>query len=142
MLNLGSGGSSAANTPADSSAAIFGAPFPESSAAAPSTSERSCHVCRPSSRLLRKPPFNPPVTAPTQRSTVASVEVPARPKYLRAAKNQASRTQSETSAVSDYGSLAARVAAVEKKHAELERVQLVLKQSVCELSDRLSQAGL
>jgi len=86
VLNLESGGSSsAANTPADSSAAIVGAPLPKSSAVAASTSERPCCVHRPSNRYLSsmgKPPFKPPVTVPTQRSAEVVVEVPARPKYL------------------------------------------------------------
>jgi len=146
VLNLESGGSSsAANTPADSSVAIVGAPLPKSSAAAASTSERPHRVRRPSNRYLSsmgKPPFKPPVTVPTQRSAEVVVEVPARPKYLQAAKKKASRSQSETSAASDYGSLAARVAALEKKQGELERSQAVLKQSVRELADKLHPLGL
>jgi len=61
VLNLESGrSSSAANTPANSSVAIVGAPLPKSSAMAPSTSERSCHVRCPSNHYLGsmgKPPF-------------------------------------------------------------------------------------
>ena len=118
VLNLESGGSSsAANTPADSLAAIVGAPLPKSSAIAASTSERPCRVRCPSNRYLSsmgKTPFKPPVTVPTQRSAEVVVEVPAHPKYLQAAKKKASHSQSETSAASNYGSLAARVAVLEK----------------------------
>ena len=91
---------------------------------------------------MGKPPFKPPVTVPTQRSAEVVVEVPACPKYLQAAKKKASHSQSETLAASDYGSLAARVAALEKKQGELERSQAVLKQSVRELADKLHPLGL
>jgi len=145
VLNLESGrSSSAANTPADSLAAIVRAPLPESSATAASTSKRPCCVRHPSNRYLSsmgKPPFKPPVNVPTQRSAEVVVEVPAHPKYLQAAKKKASCSQSETSAASDYGSLATRVATLEKKQGELERSQAVLKQSVHELADKLHPLG-
>jgi len=145
VLNLESGrSSSAANTPADSLAAIVGAPLPESSAMAASTSERPRRVCHPSNCYLSsmgKPPFKPPVTVPTQHSAEVVVEVPACPKYLQAAKKKASCSQSETLAASDYGSLAARVAALEKKQGELERSQAELKQSVRELANKLHPLG-
>ena len=146
VLNLEiSGSSSAANTPTDSSVAIVGAPLPKSSATAASTSERPCHVRCPSNHYLSsmgKPPFKPPVTVPTQHSAEVVVEVPAHPKYLQAAKKKASCSQSETLAASNYGSLAARVATLEKKQGELERLQAVLKQSVHELADKLHPLGL
>jgi len=146
VLNLeSSGSSSAANTPADSLAAIVGAPLPKSSAAAPSTSERPCHVYCPSNYYLGsmgKPPFKPPVTVPTQHLAEVVVEVPACPKYLQVAKKKALYSQSKTLAASDYGSLAARVAMLEKKQGELEKLQAVLKQSVHELANKLHPLGL
>ena len=118
-LTLESGGSSAANTPSDNPAAI--SLSPEHSAPSPPIPR-----IRIPRRSPRKSPTKPPMTIPAQNSTEFVVEVPATSKYLKAKDQKASPSHTSASPVSDDGSNAARIAVLERKMEEVEKLKTLV----------------
>ena len=137
---------SSTNTPGSSPATLPQPPLPHRPTLPPSKAPNA--HCTPK-RSTGKSAFKPPVTAPTQHSTTFTVETPATSRHLRATHPQASRSQKNATQASDDGSLAARIAAAERKLDELqagslaariaaaERRQDELENLVCELEHRL-----
>lgn len=116
-LTLESGGSSA-NTPGDSPANLPQVTLPERRAPSPPLALETAGPSNPSQGEYTS---KLPVAALTQRFTGFAVEVPRASKFLKPALRQASRSQSDTLPVSDDGSIAARIAALERRQDELEK---------------------
>lgn len=119
-LTLGSTGSSAGNTPADSSAAAAALPqllLPDRPAAAPSSPPKAKDASKNSAG---KSAFEPLAAAPTQRST-AIVKAPAASNRPKRAHRQAGRPHRQPSPASSDGGNAARIAVLESRQDEVEK---------------------
>jgi hypothetical protein len=126
-LTLESGGSSAADTPADSPSILPQPALPERPAPAPPSSSKTRDTSGKSSP-------KPPAAAPTQLLTGVTVEVPRTSQMLDPTLRQASRSRSDPSPTSDDGNNASRIAVLERRQDQLEnRLQ--------ELDSRLKSLG-
>ena len=117
-LNLDSGRSSAANTSANNPATLPQPPLPEHPAPAPSAAPKTS---RASQRSESQSGSRSPVTALIQHLAGFAVEVSAASQFLQASRRQALRSLSDTSPASKDGSLAARIAAMERRQDTLEK---------------------
>ena len=118
---LESGGSSAVDTPSISPASLPQPSLPEVALPSPPIAP----AARP--RRAGKYPsasgassIDPPVTAPAEHLAVVTVEVPPVSQFLK--PSQPSHSRSDTSQASDGGSNSARIAALEKKVDELQKM--------------------
>ena len=111
---------SSTNTPTGP-AALPQPPLPQRPVLPPS---KAPEAQRTAKRSAGKSAFKRPVTVPTQQSTAFAVEIPATSRHLKPTHPQASRSQKGPSAsqTGDDGSLAARVAAAERRQDELEKL--------------------
>ena len=120
VLTLDSGMSSAADTPAKSPTTVPQHPSP-----APSTAPKAAGKSAP----------KPPVTTPTHHSAGFVVEVPSASQFLRAAHRQPLHSHSNASPARNDGSLATRIAAVEKRQEKLEKWLHDIKNRLNQLED-------
>jgi hypothetical protein len=115
------------NAPANSSATLPQPPLFQRPALPPS---KAPDTHRTPKRSAGNSAIKAPVTAPAQHSTAFTVEIPATSRHLKATHPQASCSQKKASQASDDESLAARVAAAERRQDELEKL-------VCEMEHKL-----
>jgi hypothetical protein len=117
-LTLDSGGSSAANTPADSPSTLPRPPFSENPVQA---QEKASKTHGAPKHSPGKPASRPTSAALAQHSTGVAFEEPtASPQLLKPALRQLSRSHS-TSPASDDGSNAVRISALENRQNEIEK---------------------
>jgi hypothetical protein len=117
-LTLESGASSAVGSPSNSPATLSQSSVPKVTAPSPP----AARPCRASKRTPSASSLNPPVTVPTQHLAVVTVEVPSTSQFLKPARSQPSGPRSDTSPASNDGSNAARIAALERRMGELEKM--------------------
>ena len=120
-LSLNSDGSSSAITPADSPATLPPPSFPERTAPAPSSPPNTRGASKPS------PPGKPPPPGPcgssrAQHLTGLTVDVPRISKRLVPENRQASHSRSNASPASDDRNYAARIAVLERRQEEHEKL--------------------
>jgi len=120
-LTLESGGSSAADTPADTPPTLPMPPLPERPASPPSKSSKSSKARRASKRPASKSTSYPSMTAPAQHATAFVVEVPSTSQYLKPAPQPASAPLSGASPASDCESHGAKIAELERRLEEVEK---------------------
>lgn len=128
-LTLDSGGSSSANTPADSPASVTQAPLPEGPVPAPAKTPTASKTSKRSTTNT-----TPKAAAPARRSSNFVVEVPRAPKLLNPTP-KASRSSDNASSVSDSGSNAARITALESRMGTIEEL-------VRDMNQRLKESGI
>jgi hypothetical protein len=117
VLSLDSGGSSAADTPADTPPTLPQLPSPLRPSPAPPEAQ---NICEPSSSAGASAP-KPLVAASDWDSAAITAEAPSASALLNPAHRQAHHFRDSASPVSDGRSNAARIAALETMQDEMER---------------------
>ncbi len=130
-LMLDSGGSSAANTPADSPAILPQPPLPEDPAPAPSSVPKTHNPSKP---LAGKSISKPLLAALTQHLTGVTLEVPGTSKQLNPVHWQVTGSCSDALPAGDDRSNTARIAMLENRQDELEK-------RMCDFDHRLKKLG-
>jgi len=120
-LVLESGGSSAIDTPSNSPATLPESSLPKVAAPSPPTAP-AARPHRATKRPQGASSLDPSVTAPTQHLAAFAVEVPSVSRFLKPTHSQPSHSHSDTSQVSEDRSNSARIAALEKKVDELQKM--------------------
>lgn len=141
-LTLESGTLSAADTPADSPAAVSPSSLMENPASAPPPAPNAHRY--PKRRRPGMSSFNLPVTARAQDQEDFAVEVssPSTSRLLKAPDRRSSHSRSDASPVSNDGSNSARFAAIEARQDEFERRQRELEQLVKDFIGGQKNAGV
>jgi len=117
-LMLESSTSSAIGSPSNSPATLSQSSVLKVTTPSPPTACPCCvSKCTPSASSL-----NPPVTVPTQHLAVIMVEVPSTLQFLKPVRSQPLCPHSDTLLASNDGSNAARIAALERRMGELEKM--------------------
>jgi hypothetical protein len=116
-LTLDSGGSSAANSPADSPATIAQPPLLERPAPAPPSAPKTHDASKPSGRSQSRLP----AAVPAHHSAGVTAEAPGTSQQLRPALRQVSHSRGDASPASDDGGSSARIARLESRLDEVEK---------------------